>query len=177
MTLRPLLLVFLLGPLLVITACFAAKPCYSPEEAADHAGKEICLSAHVYDVSETADGTRYLDLCSPETAENACHFTVISMPEDRGEVGSLDALRNQDMHLRGVVHTMHGQSMMVLSHARQLHDGPEKFRPNPELLAGFSAGNAALGFRDPAMNGHKQRSSSLFKGSTSTVRATSAPNP
>ncbi len=177
MTPRRLLLVFVLGPLLVITACFAARPCYSPDEAADHAGKEICLSAHVYDLSESADGTRYLDLCSPETPENACHFAVVSMPEDRGEVGALDALRDQDVHLRGVVHTLHGQSIMLLSHARQLHDGPEKFRPNPELLAGFGAGNAGLGFKDPAMNGHKQRSASLFKGSETTVRSTSAPTP
>ena len=64
---RRLMLVFVLGPLLVATACLAAtRPCYTPAEASDHAGKEICLNAHIYDVVENADGTRYLDVCSPE---------------------------------------------------------------------------------------------------------------
>ncbi len=162
----PLWFLFSLGPLLVVTACFAStRPCYTPEEAVEHAGKDICLAAHVYDVVESEDGTRYLDVCEPGKPEESCRFTVMSLEADRKEVGQLESVREQDVRLRGVVHTVHGQSMMVLSHARQFHDGAEKFRPNPELLSGFSAGNGATAFRDPGMSAHKQHSPSVFKGS------------
>ncbi len=160
-----LTLLFALGPLLVVTACFASsRPCYSPEEATEHAGKEICLSAHVYDVVESEDGTRYLDVCRPGTPDESCHFTIVSMTTDRKDVGTLDSLREQDVHLRGVVHAVHGQSMMLLSHARQFRDGPEKFRPNPELLSGFSAGSEGTAFRDPALSARKHKNASVFAG-------------
>ncbi len=163
-----LVLLFLLGPLLVVTACYASpRTCYTPEEASDHPEKDICLSAHVYDVVENADGTRYLDLCKPGQADGGCRMVVVSFAADRKEVGELDTLREQDVHLRGMVHILHGQSMMLLSHARQLHDGPEKFRPNPELLSGFSASSNAMAFKDPAMSSHKSKKASVFAGSRS----------
>ncbi len=163
---RRLLLVFLLGPLLVATACFAgSRPCYTPDEASDHAGKEICLSAHVYDVVENPDGTRYLDVCKPDTPDESCRFTIVSMAVDRKDVGTLDTVREQDVHLRGTVHAMHGQAIMLLSSARQFHDGPEKFRPNPELLGGFSAGSEGTAFRDPGMTAHRSHKSSVFASS------------
>ena len=168
---RRLLLMFVLGPLLVATACLAAsRPCYTPEEAADHAGKEICLSAHIYDVVENADGTRYLDVCEPEVPDESCRFTIVSMAGDRKDVGALDAVREQDVHLRGTVHAMHGQAIMLLSNARQFHDGPEKFRPNPELMSGFSAGNAGTAFSDPGMTAHRGRKSTVFDGSRSSSK-------
>ncbi len=158
-------LLLLCCPLLVVAACFASsRPCYTPEQAGEHAEKEICLAAHVYDVVENDDGTRYLDVCRPGVPDESCRFTVVSLPSDRKEVGSLDSMRDQDVRVRGVVHTVRGQSMMLLSHARQFRDGPEKFHPNPELISGFSAGSEAMAFRDPAMSGHKHRSASLFKG-------------
>ena len=163
---RRLLLMFVLGPLLVATACLAAsRPCYTPDEAADHAGKEICLSAHIYDVVENADGTRYLDVCKPDTPGESCRFTIVSMAGDRKDVGALDAIREQDVHLRGTVHAMHGQAIMLLSNARQFRDGPEKFHPNPELISGFSAGSAGTAFRDPSMSAHRSKKSSVFAGS------------
>ena len=169
MTMRRLCLAALLGPLLIVTACYASRPCFTPEEAAEHAGKDICLSAHIYDLTETPDGVRYLDVCPPEVPANSCRFSIVSMAEDRKEVGALDGLRDQDIHLRGVVHDLHGQSMMLLSHARQLKDGPEKFHPNPQLLGGFNAGSETMAFKDPATVGHKQRSTTLFKGSTAAL--------
>ncbi len=156
-------LLLLCCPLLIVAACFA-RPCYTPEQAAGHSDKEICLQAHVYDMVESEDGTRYLDVCKPDTPDESCRFTIVSLPADRKEVGSLDALREQDIQLRGVVHTVRGQSVMLLSHARQLHDGAEKFRPNPQLMSGFSAGSENTAFSDPAMRSHRQRSASLFKG-------------
>ena len=152
---------FALCPLLVVTACFASRTCYAPGDAPAHAGKDICLQAHVYDVTEEADGTRYLDVCAPGAA---CEFTVMSIGEDRREVGPLDTLKGTDVRLRGVVHTVRGQSMILLSHARQFRDGPEKFRPNPELLSGFGAGAGGTAFRDPAMHGHKTKTASAFRG-------------
>ena len=162
---RRLVLLFLLGPLLVATACFAGSwPCYTPEEAADHAGKEICLTAHIYDIVENADGTRYLDVCKPDTPEASCRFTIVSMAADRKAVGALDTVREQDVHLRGTVHALHGEAIMLLSNARQFHDGPEKFRPNPELLSGFSAESGGAAFHDPSMSSHRSHKSSVFAG-------------
>lgn len=158
-------LLFLLGPLLVVTACFASnRPCYTPQEASAHGGKEICLSAHVYDVIEDVDGMRYLDVCRPGVPDESCRLTIVSLPGDRKEVGALEGVREQDVRLRGVVHAMHGQSVMVLSHARQFHDGPEKFRPNPELLGNFSAEHAGLGFKDSALRERKTKQATVFKG-------------
>ena len=130
-----------------------------------HAGKEICLEAHVYAVDEQADGTRYLNLCGTESAD--CRFTVVSMPADRDDVGSLDALVHTDVHVRGVVHMAGDEAFLVLSARRQLHDGAEKFRPNPALLSGFSAASSKPGFRDPALSMHRRPGTSAFAGSTS----------
>ena len=161
---RWLLLLSLLAPLLIATACLAAKrPCYSPEEAAAHAGKEICLSAHVYDVAEDPDGTRYLDVCKPGSPDESCRFSVVSLAQDRATVGPLTKLAMQDVQLRGTVRAIGGRSLILLSDQRQLHDGPEKFRPNPELMRGFSAGTADTAFHDPAMN-TRRHSKSAFAG-------------
>ena len=153
--------------LLLAVCCskaLATRTCVSPDEAIEHPEKDICVSAHVYDVVQSSDGTRYLDVCKPEMADAACRFTIVSLAMDRKEVGDLEALRAQEIHIRGVVHVMHGQSTIVLSHARQFKDGAEKFRPNPALLAGFSADRSGTAFRDPALSAKHRKSSSVFAG-------------
>ncbi|RRA49474.1 hypothetical protein [Acidipila sp. EB88] len=156
---------FAIGPALAATACLAGtRRCYAPEDAAAMAGKEICLAAHVYDVVTAEDGTRYLDVCRPGTSMEGCRFTVVSMAADRNDVGPIDGLKEQDVHVRGTVHALRGESIMLLSHARQLHDGPEKFRPNPELISGFAAGSGATAFRDPALSARKHKNTSVFAG-------------
>ena len=59
----------------------ASKTCYSPEEALSHLNKDVCVAAHVYDVVELADGSRFLDVCSPDTSDEQCRFTVMSRME------------------------------------------------------------------------------------------------
>src|SRR5215831_9557231 len=133
---RRLALFLFLCPL----AAFAAhpKPCVTTDEAATLTNKDVCVQAHIYDVVELADGTRFLDVCPPDMPDVQCQFTVISLGEDRGQVGELRQFRNADVHLRGTVRPMHGRSGMVLSHARQFYGGPPKFKPNPKLLHGFT---------------------------------------
>ena len=137
--------------LCVSTSAFAgkAKPCISADEAANLLNKDICISAHVYDVVELQDGTRFLDVCSPQTADEQCRFTVISLPVDRGDVGELSKFRDQNVHIRGIVQPMHGRAGMVLSHVRQFYGGPPKFRPNPLLARGFSAEQERPAVSDP----------------------------
>ena len=154
-----LVLLFLL---LAIQVSFASRPCFSPDEALAHPEKDVCISAHVYDVVESSDGTRYLDVCKPEVSDGGCHFTVVSLAADRREVGDLASYKEQDIHLRGVIHVMHDESIIVLSHARQFKDGGEKFRPNPSLVAGFSAENSRTAFRDPAMSAHRHKGNTAF---------------
>ncbi len=141
-----------------------ARTCYPPDEAAAHAEKDICVAAHVYNVVETADGTRYLDVCKPGTADEDCHLAILSMAVDRKEVGELSGLRDQDISLRGTIHVFHGQNTLILSHARQFKDGPEKFRPNPTLLSAFNAGTSQMAVKDPALSGHRRTGRSAFRG-------------
>ncbi|MFZ0301768.1 MAG: hypothetical protein WAL75_03745 [Terracidiphilus sp.] len=132
-------------------AAFAGKPapCVTADQAATMVNKDVCISAHVYDVVELPDGTRFLDVCSPDTPDEKCRFTVVSLWEDREEVGELRKYRDMDVQVRGLVQSMHGRAGMVLSHARQFNGGPPKFKPNPMLARGFNAEQERPPVNDP----------------------------
>ena len=130
------------------------KPCLSANEAAKLVNKDVCIEVHVYDVVELPDGTRFLDVCTPDTPDEKCTFTIVSLREDREEVGELQKFRDADVHLRGIVQAMHGRCGMVLSHARQFYGGPPKFKPNPKLLHGFSGEQAKPPVSDPNLRPH-----------------------
>ncbi|MHB1699130.1 MAG: hypothetical protein ACYCSN_03175 [Acidobacteriaceae bacterium] len=128
---------------------FAAMTCVTPDQTASMLNKDVCVAAHVYNVVQLKSGTRFLDTCSPLTPDSACHFTVISLPEDRKDVGPLDALNGQNIQIRGKVRSFPDHREIVLSHSRQLRGGKEKFRPNPALMKKFSAQEHSMAFRDP----------------------------
>jgi hypothetical protein len=138
---------------------FAAKPkpCVPAGQAMQMLNKDICISAHIYDVVELPDGTRFLDVCSPETSDDRCRFTVVSLPEDRGDVGELKKYRDADVEIRGIIQPVHGRAGMVLSHARQFYGGPPKFKPNPILARGFSAEDERATVRDSNLHGQGGR--------------------
>jgi hypothetical protein len=135
----------------VPVAAAAGKPksCITADEATKLVNKDVCVSAHVYDVVQLPDGTRYLDVCTPETADAACRFTIISLWEDHDEVGELKKYRDMDVQVRGIVQPMHGRAGMLLSHSRQFYGGPPKFKPNPKLVRGFSADQSRPPINDP----------------------------
>jgi len=135
---------------------FAANPraCVSADDAARLTNKDVCIQVHIYDVVELSNGTRFLDVCPPETPDDQCRFTIISLREDREEVGELRKFRDADVHLRGLVQPMHGRSGMVLSHMRQFNGGPPKFKPNPKLLRGFSGEQSKPPIADPNLRPH-----------------------
>jgi len=130
---------------------FAAtqKACVTADEATELLNKDICVSAHIYDVVELPDGTRFLDVCTPDTPDEHCRFTIVSLVDDRDEVGELRKYRDMDVRIRGIVRPMHGRAGMVLSNARQFYGGPPKFRPNPKLVRGFSADQGRPAVNDP----------------------------
>ena len=125
------------------------KPCVTADEATTLVNKDVCVTAHVYDVVELPDGTRFLDVCTPETTDEKCKFTIVSLWEDRDEVGELRKYRDMNVLIRGIVRPMHGRAGMVLSHARQFYGGPPKFKPNPLLARGFSADESRPPINDP----------------------------
>jgi hypothetical protein len=131
-------------------------PCVSAEQAAKEPNKEVCVNAHVYDLVELSDGTRFLDVCPADLADDQCRFTLISMPWDREDVGDLRRYRDQDVRVRGIVRVTRGRMGIVISHVRQFGGGPEKFRPNPKLLSGFSAQSDRMPVHDPNLrpSGH-----------------------
>jgi len=61
-------------------------PCITADEAARLVNKDVCIEAHVYDVLQLQDGTQFLDACSPETPDEKCAFTVVSLREHHNEV-------------------------------------------------------------------------------------------
>jgi hypothetical protein len=150
-----------LAALLIAAAlpAFAADrgkpPCVPIADASQQAGatqpsgRDTCVAAHVYNVAEAKDGTRFLDVCPPDVTDADCRFLIVCLPEDRDDVGDLTKYRNADIQLRGVIRPMHGRMGMVLSHVRQFSGGPEKFRPNPRLLRGFNGQTERPPVRDP----------------------------
>jgi len=104
-------------------------PCVTAEEATKLIDKDVCVSAHIYDVVELPDGTRFLDVCAPETPDAQCRFTLV-----------------------------HGRAGIVVSHARQFYGGPPKFRPNPRLARGFNGEAERPPLYDPnlrSQGGHR----------------------
>ncbi len=153
---RCLATIALCAPALAFAA--KARPCVTADQAAQMLNKDVCIAAHIYDVVELPDGTRFLDVCSPQTPDDQCRFTIVSLWEDRDDVGELAKYRNQDVEIRGIVAPMHGRAGLVLSHARQFHGGPPKFRPNPLLARGFTAEESKPPVNDPnlrAQGGHR----------------------
>ena len=132
------------------------KPCLPAAEAASepsqNINKDICVSAHVYDVVELADGTRFLDVCPTDVPDEQCRFTLLSPRADRDDVGDLRRYRNQNIEVRGTVRSMHGRMGIVISHVRQFSGGPEKFRPNPKLLRNFNSQSDRMPVRDPNLS-------------------------
>ena len=125
------------------------KPCVTADEAIKLVNKDVCVTAHIYDVVELPDGTRFLDVCTPQTPDEKCRFTLVSLWEDREDVGELRQYRDSDVQVRGIVRPMHGRAGMVVSHARQFYGGPPKFKPNPRLARGFNADQSRPPINDP----------------------------
>jgi hypothetical protein len=148
-----------LALLVSCTVAFASnRPCFRPDEAAQHINKDVCISAHIYDVIALADGTSFLDVCGPETSDEQCRFSIVSTKQDQHEVGDLEIYRGLDVQIRGIVRPFAGRSEIVLSHSRQFHGGGEKFHPNPALLKGFSAEDHSTAFNDPGLHASHHRS-------------------
>jgi hypothetical protein len=141
--------VFVAAVLPALAFAGAQKPCVTADEATKFVNKDVCVTAHIFDVVELPDGTRFLDVCTPETPDEKCRFTIVSLWEDRDEVGELRKYRDMNVQVRGIVRPMHGRVGMMLSHARQFYGGPPKFKPNPKLLHGFNAGERRPPINDP----------------------------
>ena len=135
-----------------VSSAAKPKPCVTTDEAAQMLKKDICISAHVYDVVEVSDGTRFLDVCSPETPDENCRFTIVSLSDDRDTVGELNKYRDMNVQVRGIVQPMHGRAGIVLSHARQFSGGPPRFRPNPLLARSFNAEQSRPPISDPNLH-------------------------
>jgi hypothetical protein len=125
------------------------KTCVTADEASKLVNTDVCVTAHVYDVVELPNGSRFLDVCTPDTPDERCRFTIVSLWEDHGEVGELRKYKDMDVRVRGLVQSMHGRAGMVLSNARQFNGGPPKFKPNPRLARGFSADDNKPPISDP----------------------------
>jgi hypothetical protein len=141
------MLLAVLSPALALAG--KPMPCVTADEATQLMNRDVCITAHIYDVVELPDGTRFLDVCTPQTPDEQCRFTIVSLWEDREDVGELRKYRDMDVQVRGIVRPMHGRAGMVVSHARQFYGGPPKFKPNPKLARGFTADESRPPIHDP----------------------------
>jgi len=73
MTLRRIGLFVQLMFALPALAFAGTKPCVTADQASKLLNKDVCVTAHVFDVVELPNGTRFLDVCTPETPDDACH--------------------------------------------------------------------------------------------------------
>jgi hypothetical protein len=145
----------LLLAITAVPACAARpKPCVTADDASRMLNKDVCITAHVYEVVELPDGTRFLDICTPETPDERCRFTIVSFWEDRGAVGELSKYRDMNVQVRGIVRSMHGRAGMIVSHVRQFYGGPPKFKPNPRLAHGFTGEQERPPLSDPNLRSH-----------------------
>jgi hypothetical protein len=149
LTTRTLVFALLIASASSMALAAASKSCVSAGEAAKLVNKDVCVSAHIYDVVQTNDGTRFLDVCSPDTPDEQCRFTIVSLWQDRQEVGELTRYKNMDVRIRGIVQQMRGRTGIILSHTRQFTGGPPKFRPNSLLARGFNAEQERPPVSDP----------------------------
>jgi hypothetical protein len=158
-----LLLTTILGSVAAPAVAAHPKSCVTTDQATKMVNKDVCVSAHIYDVVELSDGTRFLDVCAPDTPDDHCRFTFLSLWEDRDEVGELDKYRDMDVQVRGIVRPMHGRAGMVVSHSRQFSGGPPKFKANPKLVQGFNGEQERAPLDDP--NLHSQGGRRAFMNS------------
>ena len=135
---------------LLLTLPCAARTmhCIPPDATLQHLNKDVCVAAHVYTVVHAASETTFLDVCSPQTSDAECHFTIVSFQQDKNLVGDLSTLKNKDIVIRGMVRDFQGRAEIVLNTPRQLHGGKEKFIANPKLIQSFSAENGGKAFSD-----------------------------
>lgn len=132
---------------------------------------DVCVAAHVYQVIELPDGTRFLDVCPAKLPDYDCRFILLSLAADREEVGDLRRLGGADIQLRGTLRPMHGRLGIYLTHARQLEGGPEKFRPNRRLLRDFDPESNRTPVEDPNLRASGHRRSFMNR----TLREPAAP--
>jgi hypothetical protein len=127
---------FMLSALLPAVAAHARAPACSPAGADLHAASDACIAAHVYDVVTVQEGTRFLDLCSPDTSDDACHISIVSYKKDTKHVGDLESFRGKDITIRGALQIFDGRYVLVLNDPRQFHGGVPRFTPDPRLAHG-----------------------------------------
>jgi hypothetical protein len=125
---------FVLSAILPALPAGARSPVCSPADVNLHVASDACIAAHVYDVVKVQGGTRILDLCSPDTADEACHLSVVSYKRDSKQVGDLEVFRGKDISIRGAVQAFNGHFVLVLNDARQFHGAPARFAPDPRLV-------------------------------------------
>jgi hypothetical protein len=153
-------------------ACISSEAAIQQSNA-QNPDRDVCVSAHVYNVVEIADGTRFLDVCPPDQPDEACRFTIVSLRSDRRQVGDLNRYLGRNVTVRGIVRSTHGRLGIVLNHVHQLNGGPEKFRPNPRLLHGFNGQSEQLPIRDPNLSSsrhHREFMGDKEHESTSKLR-------
>ena len=134
------------SPALLAIALLLAPPilanepaCLTLDELQLRTARDACIAAHVYNVVTVENGTRFLDLCSPETSDAQCRFTVVSYREDHTSAGNLEQLSGRNIEVRGAIEKFGSRYRMILNDDGQLHHRQPRFRPDPRLMTGFSA--------------------------------------
>jgi len=163
------------SPVKANNSSIPVRSCLTVAEAAATVDRDVCVEAHVCQVVESADGNRFLDACPESQSDDECRFAITSPYRDQGDVGDLRRFQGKDVHIRGVIRLMNGRMGIVLSHARQLDGGSEKFRPNPRLQKSFNGESGRLPVHDPNLNGSGRHRAFMNTSDRQQLQHTSMP--
>jgi hypothetical protein len=144
----------MLSAILPAVSGHARVPVCTPAEGKLHPASDACIAGHVFDVVTVEGGTRFLDLCSPETPDEACHISIVSYKKDRPQVGDLEAFRGKDISIRGPLQAFDGRYVLVLNDARQFHGEAARFIPDPRLVHPTSEEDGEADAKELRVNFH-----------------------
>lgn len=139
---------FLTVVLLLAPVAFAK--CIPIEEAAQKVGDETCVRGTVVHVSQSKNGTWFLNYCADY---RKCPFTVVIFARDLRNVGDVRMLKDKTIEVFGKIRLYDGRPEIVLRNARQLDGESAKLPPAPRTYDASRRGRYSAGKYRKAKSG------------------------
>ena len=141
--------------LLFLTVVLLASPvvlakCIPIEEAAQKVGDETCVRGTVVHVSQSKNGTWFLNYCADY---RKCAFTVVVFAKDLRNVGDVRMLKDKTIEVFGKIRLYDGRPEIVLRNARQLDGESAKLPPPPRSYDASHRGRYSAGKYRKAKSG------------------------
>jgi hypothetical protein len=134
----------------LLVAPVALAKCIPIEEAAQKVGDETCVRGTVVHVSQSKNGTWFLNYCAEY---RKCPFTVVVFAKDLRNVGDVRMLKDKTIEVFGKIRLYDGRPEIVLRNARQLDGESAKLPPPPRTYDASRRGRYSAGKYRKAKSG------------------------